>query len=229
MKQLLIPICILVSLPAFAQKHSISINYKPGLSYFGKQKEQFDLSNSHFQSRDGNSTFRNSVNILYSYRIASKFTLSTGVEYAEQGQNIDFNAGAERVYKVELNYWRIPLTLSYDLFSFRQNKLSIYSGVSIGFAAKKNDNYQYIITENILLPPAEKRYKDKDWAIPLGINLQKNLSKMMFVKFGAEYMFGLTNAFSDFSGSRIAELSQFAHSKQSRASLNIGVGIRLPK
>jgi hypothetical protein len=229
MKKLLLPICSLVSLSSFGQKHSISINYKPSISYFGKQKQGFD--NSYFDSRNGKSTFHNTIDILYNYQLTSKFSLSTGFQYSEQGQNIGLKSSlvGDRIFTTELNYVRIPLTLSYDFISSSKHKLSFYSGLNVGFVTKRNDNYQNVILEDILLPPAEKRYKSNDWAIPFGIIFQKNISKAFFANLGAEYLLGLTNSFSELSSSKFGVLSEFDNSKQSRASINIGIGIRLTK
>lgn len=229
MKLLLLPICLLLSLSSFGQKHSISINYKPCFTYFGKQKQSFD--NSFFESSNGKNTFHNTIDILYNYQLTSKFSLSTGLEYSEQGQNIGLKLSlvGDRIYTTELNYFRIPLTLSYDFISSAKNKLSFYSGLNVGFVVKRKDNYQNVILEDILLPPSEKRYKSNDWAIPLGIIFQKNISKTLFANFGVEYLLGLTNSFSELSSSKFGVLSEFANSRQSRASLNIGIGIKLTK
>ena len=229
MKLLFFPICILLSLSSLGQKQNISINYKPSFTYFGKQNQSF--ANSYFESRNGRNTFHNTVNILYNCQLNSKFSLSSGLEYSEQGQSIDLKSSwiGGRTFAVELNYLRIPLTLSYDFLSSRKNKLSLYSGLSVGFVIKRKDNYQNVIIEAILLPPAEKRYKDYDWGIPFGVTFQKNISKTIFANLGAEYLLGLTNSFSENSASKFGVLSEFANSKQSRAALNIGIGLRLTK
>ncbi len=229
MKHLTLLICFLISLSCFGQKHSISINYKPSFTYFGKQKQNFD--NSYFDSRNGNNTFHNAINILYNYQLTSKFSLSTGLEYSEQGQNINLKSKevGDRIFTTELNYIRIPFILNYYFVSTSINKLSIYSGVSLGVVVKRKDNYQNVILEDILLPTAEKRYKNNDWALPLGINFQRNISKTVFANFGIEYLIGLTNSFSKFTPSKYGVLSEFPNSKQNRASVNIGLGIRSSK
>ena len=229
MKQLILHICFFLSLASFGQKHSISINYKPSISYFSEQNQSFD--NSYFESRNGKNTFRSAINILYNYRLTSKFSLSSGIEYSEQGQNINLTSSwiGDRTFTTELNYLRVPLTLSYDVKFSAKNKLSFYSGLSLGFVIKRKDNYQNVIIEDILLPPAKKRYKYNDWAIPFGMAFQKNISKVIFANLGAEYLLGLTNSFSENSASKFGALSEFSNSKQSRASLNIGIGIWLTK
>ena len=90
MKHLILMLCFFVCFSAFGQKHSISINYKPSLTYFGRQSQSFD--NFYFASRKGNNTFNSSANILYSYKLSSTISLTTGLEYSQQGQNISFNA-----------------------------------------------------------------------------------------------------------------------------------------
>ena len=229
MKYQILLLCFLTSLPSFGQKHSISINYKPSITYFGKQKQSFN--NSYFDSRNGNNTLHSTINILYNYQLISKFSLSTGLEYSEQGQNINLKSKlvGDRIFTTELNYIRIPFILNYDFVSTTINKLRIYSGVNIGFVVKRKDNYQNVILEYILLPTAEKRYKKNDWAMPLGINFKRNFSKILFANFGVEYLIGLTNSFSELSLSKFGVLSEFTNSKQSRASVNIGLGIRLTK
>ena len=74
-----------------------------------------------------------------------------------------------------------------------------------------------------------KRYKNKDWAIPVGINYEKELTSKVFADFGLEYLLGLTNAFSENGTSKFGVLSEFDNSKQSRLALNIGIGFRLTK
>jgi hypothetical protein len=135
----------------------------------------------------------------------------------------------DRILTTKLNYFRIPLTLRYYFISSSKNKLSLYSGLNVGLAVKRKDNYQEVILEDILLPPAEKRYKSNDWAIPFGIIFQKNISKTFFANVGAEYLVGLTNSFSELNLSKFGVLSEFDNSKQSSASINIGIGIRLIK
>lgn len=229
MKHLILQICFLISLTSYGQKQSISINYKPSFTYFGKQIQSFD--NSYFESRNGNSTFHSAINILYNYQLTSKFSLSSGLEYSEQGQNINLKSKAvgDRIFTTELNYIRIPFILNYNIVSTSINKLSFYSGVNLGFAVKRKDNYQNVILEDILLPTSEKRYKNNDWAMPVGINFQRNISKTVFANFGVEYLIGLTNSFSELSSSKFGVLSEFPNSKQSRASVNIGLGIKLTK
>lgn len=229
MKKLLLSISFLVSLSSFGQNHSISINYKPSITYFGKQKQDFD--NSYFDSRNGKSTFHSTFDILYNYQLTSTFSLSTGFQYSEQGQNIALKSSLvdNRIFSTELNYIRIPLTLSYGFISSSKNKMSFYSGLNVGFVVKRMDNYQNVILEDILLPPAEKRYKSQDWTIPIGINYKKELTPKVFANFGAEYLIGLTNAFSENSASKFGVLSEFDNSRQSRLALNIGIGFNLRK
>jgi hypothetical protein len=230
MKNSIIIICLLSALFTNGQKHSISINYKPSLTYFGKQRQSFD--NSYFTSRNGNNTFNNIVNILYSCRVLTKISLTTGVEYAEQGQHINFiidrgTQSSNVIYKAALNYLRIPITIGYAVLKNNTSELNIYSGISLGIATKRNDNYQDIILLNILLPPPYTRYENKDWAIPIGINYQKGLTKRIFAIFGTEYLVGLTNSFTNNGASEYDALSQFDHSKQNRLSVTIGIGINL--
>lgn len=225
--------CFFLTPPAIGQKHSIWINYKPSLTYLGKQSQTFN--NSYFASRKGNETFNHTASILYSYKLSRKIGFTTGVEYSQQGQNINFNADSvfpssnRVIFKVELNYLRIPLTFNYTIIQKKKAELGIYSGVNMGFAIKRKDNYQDIILEYILLPLAEKRYKEMDWAIPMGINYKKALTSNAFVNIGFEYLFGLTDAFSEKSLSKFGVLSEFANSKQRRLALNLGMGFRLTK
>jgi hypothetical protein len=213
-------------LSASGQQHSLSLNYKSALSYFSNQRQSFQ--ESYFTSKKGRSTLTSSVGIFYRYRPLGKIAFTTGVEYARQGQNILFNnsypGNHDVTFKVELAYIRIPLLLNYMLYQTKKLELSLYSGVSVGFATRRYDNYQAIIYENILLPPAENRYKKQDWAMPIGIDFRTNLTKRTFVTFGAAYELGLTNTFSENPASRFGVLSQFEHSRQSRLALNAGVG-----
>lgn len=213
-----------------AQKHSISINYKPSLSYFGQQSQQF--KHYYFFSRKDKPTFKNTINILYSRKVASRINLTTGLEYSQQGQNISFNADSAfpsskiQVLKIELNYVRIPFIIQYSILKWQHSELSIFSGISLGFVTKRKDNYQNIILEYILLSPASKRYKNKDWALPIGVMYQKNLGPKVFAQFGLDYLIGLTNSFSERG---FGVLSEFDNSRQRRLSLNVGVGIKLNK
>ena len=233
MKIYIIFLCLFFTLSAIGQKHSISINYKPSLTYFGRQTQSFD--NFYFFSRKGDKTFSNSANILYSYKVSSKISITTGLEYSQQGQNISFNADSvfpsnnKRIFKIELNYFRIPLTIGYSIFKIKKSELNIYSGLSLGIATKRKDNYQDIILEDILLPPADKRYKNQDWAVPIGVNYQRGLTKNIFATFGVEYLVGLTNSFTENGGSKFGVLSEFDNSKQKRLSINIGISINLTK
>jgi hypothetical protein len=231
MKACLCIVCLFLSVSAIGQKHSISINYKPSLTYFGKQSQSFN--NFYFASRKGDPTFNSSGNFLYSYKLSSTISFTTGLEYSQQGQNINFNADSafpgnnRQILKIELNYFRIPFIINYSIFKMKKSELNIYSGISLGIVSKRKDNYQDIILERVLLSPAEKRYKNKDWAIPIGINYKKELTSKVFANFGFEYLFGLTNAFSENGASKFGVLSEFDNSKQSRLALNIGIGFSL--
>lgn len=233
MKTFLIFACLFLTAPAIGQKHSILLNYKPSFTYFGKQNQSF--KHYYFTSRKGDKTFNSTANILYSYNLSSALSFTTGLEYSQQGQNIKFNADSaypsnnRKVLKIELNYFRIPLTINYSIFRMANSKLNIYSGISFGTATKRKDNYPDIIPEYILLPPAEKRYRNKDWVIPIGINYEKELTSKVFVNLGFEYSLGLTNAFSENAKARFGVLSEFDNSKQNRLALNIGTGFKLTK
>lgn len=108
MRTYFVIVCFFLTPSAIGQKHSIWINYKPSLTYFGKQSQSF--KNSYFASRKGDATFNHSASILYSYQLLRKIGLTAGVEYAQLGQNIKFNAdsaypSSNRVlFEVELNY-----------------------------------------------------------------------------------------------------------------------------
>lgn len=233
MKAIIIVICILFSDTISGQKHRVSVNYKPSLTYFGKQKESFN--NAYFDSRSGNKTFNNSANILYSYKVLSKFNLTTGVEFSQQGQNINFKTNSvipensNVIFWTKLHYVRIPVTVGYSVFKKKNSEIYITTGLSLGFAAKREDNYNGIINEYILLPPPEKRYEEQDWAIPIEINYQKTLSKNFVAIFGFEYLIGLTNSFNENAGSKFGVLSEFDNSKQKRLAINIGIGFNLKK
>lgn len=233
MKSILVIVCILFSIITVGQEHTISINYKPSLTYLGKQKENFD--NLYFNSRSGKNTFNNSANILYSYKFLSKFNLTTGVELSQQGQNINFKTNSvipensNVIFWTKLNYVRIPVTVGYSIFNRKNSEIHINTGLSLGFVIKREDNYNGIIPEYILLPPAEKRYKEKDWAIPIGINYQKTFTKNVFAIFGFEYLIGITNSFNENPGSKFGVLSEFNNSKQRRLAINIGIGFNLKK
>jgi hypothetical protein len=231
MRTCIFAICVMQTLSAFAQSQSISFNYQPSLSYFGKTQQSFH--DNYFASRKGDATLNSAFNILYSIRISPKLKISTGLEYAQQGQNINFNADSawpssnHQVLKIQLDYVRIPLMISYTILRTKKSELDIYSGASLGFAIEKNDNYQEIILEAILLPPSSKRYKDMDWAVPVGLNFKRQLNSRLFVNLGCEYLAGLTNSFSDRSFSSFGVLSQFSHSRQSRLGLRVGMGFDL--
>jgi hypothetical protein len=158
MKAFLFSSCLVLSAFTFGQKHSISMSYKPSLTCFGKQSQNFD--NYYFTSRKGNQTFNNSFNILYRYRIFSELSVVTGLEYSQQGQKINFNADSafpsakRQVLKIELNYLGIPFTINYAVLKGKKSELNIYSGISLGIAVKRKDNYQALILEDILLPTA---------------------------------------------------------------------------
>lgn len=233
MKFYLFITCLFLTFSSFGQKQSISINYKPSFTYFGKQSQSFH--NYYFASRKGNQTFNSSANILYTYKLSSRLSLTTGLEYSQQGQNINFNADSafpsnnRQILRIELSYLRIPLKVNYSILKIKKSELNIYSGISLGMAIKRKDNYQNIILEDILLPPAKKRYKNTDLAIPIGLNYKKELTSTIFANLGCEYLLGLTNAFSENGASKFGVLSEFDNSKQSRLSLNIGIGFSLTK
>lgn len=233
MKSFIIINCILFSLSTNGQKHKITINYKPSLTYLGKQNQSFE--NYYFRARKGNNTFNNSVNVLYSYEISSKINLTTGLEFSNQGQNINFKINSvipennDVVFWTQLKYFRIPLTFGYSIFKMKKSQLNIHSGLSLGIATRRKDNYQNIILEDILLPPADKRYKNQDWAIPVGVNYQRVLTKNTNAILGVEYLVGLTNSFTENGASKFGVLSEFDNSKQKRLSINIGIGFNLTK
>lgn len=233
MKTYLIFLCLFFSNAGIAQKHSISINYKPSFTYFGQQIQSFH--NYYFHSRSGDVTFNNTANILYSYNLSSKIKVTTGLEYSQQGQNISFIADSafpgsnKKDLVIELNYLRMPLTIEYSIFKIKKSEIKVYSGISFGIVTKRNDNYQSIILEYILLPSAVKRYKNQDWAIPFGINYQRALSRNTNAIFGVEYLTGLTNSFTINGASQFGVLSEFDNSKQKRISLTIGIGFNLAK
>jgi len=233
MKAILIFNCLLCSIISSGQKHSISINYKPSLTYLGKQRQGFD--NFYFDSRKGNMSFNSSANILYSCTFSSKFNITTGLEFSQQGQNINFKTNSvlpennNVIFRTQLNYIRIPITIGYSIVKGVKDELTVNTGLSLGFVTKRVDNYQDIILEDILLPRAEKRYKDKDLAIPIGINYHRVLTKKITSIFGVEYLSGLTNSFNENGASKFGVLSEFKNSKQNRLSMNIGIGINLSK
>ena len=235
MKANLFIFCLILTVSAIGQKQSIYINYKPSFTYFGKQSQSFH--NYYFASRKGDQTFNNSVNVLYNYKLSSRICFGTGLEYSQQGQNVNFNADSalpsnnRQILKIDLNYFRIPFTINYTIFKMKNSELNIYSGISFGMATKCKDNYQDIIVqrEYINLPPSVKRYKKVDWAIPMGANYKKELTKKVFANFGIEYLVGLTDSFSENAFSKFGVLSEFENSKQSRLSLNIGIGVGLTK
>lgn len=227
--------CLFLTISSIGQKQSVSINYKPSLTYFGKQSQSF--RNYYFISRKGNQTFKSSVNILYTYKPFSTVSFTTGIEYSQQGQNINFNLDSafqgnnRKILKIELNYVRIPFTINYSVFKIKKSALNIYSGISLGMATSRKDNYNDILitSEYINLPPSVKRYKNVDWAIPIGAIYKKELTRNVFANFGIEYLVGLTEAFSENPFAKYGVLSEFSNSKQSRLSLNIGIGFSLIK
>ncbi|CAN5190820.1 hypothetical protein BH20BAC1_BH20BAC1_23380 [soil metagenome] len=233
MKTILGILGLTLTLSAIGQQHSISINYIPSTTYFGKQSENF--RHHYFASRKGDRTFNSAANILYNYRLLSGLSFGAGLEYSQQGQNINFNADSafpssnRQILKAELNYLRIPFTIGYSIFKIKTSEFNIYSGVSLGIAIKRKDNYQDIILERILLPPARDRYKSLDWAVPVGINYTKELTSKLFANFSGEYLIGLTNAFSENAASKFGVLSEFDNSRQSRLALNIGIGFNPAK
>ncbi len=155
-----------------------------------------------------------------------------GLEFSHQGQNIEFELNSAipenkgNTFTTELNYIRIPLTFNYSLFKRNKNELIAYSGLNVGFATKRKDNYNDILLEAILLAPAEKRYKDMDLAIPIGLNFQRKLNGVLYANLGFEHMFGVTNSFDD---NNFGVLAEFKNSRQNRTSLNVGLGISLAK
>ena len=233
MKRYLFGLCLFVTTSSFGQRHTISINYKPSLTYFGKQSQSFH--DGYFASRKGDQAFNNSINILYTYQPVSAVSFTAGIEYSQQGQNINFNADSafpsnnRKILKIELNYLRIPFTFNCSIFKIKKSELNIYSGISFGIATRRNDNYLDIIIqrEYINLPPSIKRYNNVDWAIPLGAAFKKELAKKVFANFGIEYLVGLTQTFSETPFSKYGVLSEFDNSRQSRLSLNIGIGFSL--
>jgi hypothetical protein len=216
---------------ALGQRHSLSINYKPSFSYLGKQHQNFE--HDYFTSRKGRTTFKYAVNLLYNYQFSSEVSISTGVEYAQQGQNIRLKINTSisenkyGTFSTRLNFTRVPLLIQYRPLKNNQYGLSVYSGVSVGFSNHREDNYNDIIPEAILLAPSPKRYKNYDIAIPMGINLKRSLSKNLFANLGLEYMQGLTNSFTKIN--KFGVLSEFSNSRLSRLSLNIGLGLALSK
>ncbi len=234
MKAYLFALSLFWTASSFGQRHNISINYKPSLTYFGKQSQSFH--DYYFASRKGDQTFNSSVNVLYTYKL-SRVSLTTGIEYSQQGQNINFNADSafpsknRKILKIELNYIRIPLTISYSFLKMKKSALNIYAGISIGLATQRKDNYLDILIqrEYINLPSSINRYKNVDWGMPLGAIYKKELTKKVFANFGIEYLVGLTDSFSENPFSRYGVLSEFNNSKQSRLSLNIGIGFSLTK
>ncbi len=203
----------------------MSINYKPSLTYFGKQSQNFQ--HPYFSSRRGKHTFKNTANILYKHTLSSRVNFTTGIEYSQQGQRINFNADSAsgnnmQILKLELNYFRIPFTIGYSIWRTTISDLQIYSGISFGLVAKRKDNYQDLILERINLPTAEERYRNHDWAVPLGINYKRELTSSFSFSIGVEFLFGLTNAFSENAGSKFGVLSEFKNSKQRRLALNTG-------
>lgn len=235
MKACLFALCLFWTASSFGQRHTLSINYKPSLTYFGKQSQSFH--DYYFTSRKGDQTFNSSVNILYTYKLFSTISLTTGIEYSQQGQNINFNADSafpsksRKILKIELNYIRIPFTIGYSFLKIKKSALNIYGGISIGLATQRKDNYLDILIqrEYINLPSSINRYKNVDWGMPLGAIYKKELTRKVFAKFGIEYLVGLTNAFSENPFSKFGVLSEFDNSKQKRLSLNIGFGVSLTK
>lgn len=233
MKRYLFVLCLFMASSSFGQRHSISINYKPSLTYFGKQSQSFH--DDYFVSRKGDQTFNSSVNILYTYRPFSKVSISTGIEYSQQGQNINFNAdsvypsNSRKILKIKLNYLRIPLTINYSIFKIKNSELNIYSGISMGLATSRKDNYENVVVlrEYFGYPSNIDRYKKVDWAIPFGAAYKTELTKNVFANFGIEYLIGLTESFTENRLAKFGVLSQFDNSKQSRLSLNIGIGFSL--
>jgi hypothetical protein len=56
----------------------------------------------------------------------------------------------------------------------QKHSLSINYKPSLTYFGKQNEHFNNF--ESILLPPADKRYRNIDWAIPIGIKYQKNFS-----------------------------------------------------
>lgn len=96
----------------------------------------------------------------------------------------------------------------------------------------RKDNYRDIVVspEYVDLPSSVKdRYKNVDWAIPMGATYKKELTKSVFANFGIEYLVGLTETFSENPFSKYGVLSEFDNSKQTRLSLNIDIDFNLKK
>lgn len=228
MKVKLLIVFLFLSALTFGQKQSISINYKPSLTFLGKQNQEFQ--HYYFKSRKGDLTFKSAANILYTYQLFNRLSLTAGLEYAQQGQNIHFDTATQfgngNILKIELNYLRIPFTINYTVIKETGWELIAYSGISLGLVTKRHDNYQNMIMEAILLAPSEQEYKDQDWAIPMGVTYKKELTSNLSASFNLEYLLGITNAFSE---KRFGVLSQFDNSKQSRLSVGIGISYNLGK
>ena len=233
MKIIILLLSLFITRISLGQKHSISVNYLPSITTLGKQNQSFD--HYYFNSRNGVTTLNTAASLHYNLQACSTIGFGLGLEFSSQGQDIKFMTNSNipennyQTFSTQLNYFRIPLTVNYAVVNHKKNIVRIYSGLNLGFAIERNDNYNDIIQESILLPPANKRYKDKDWAIPIGVNLQHTLCNNIFASIGFEQMFGLTNSFSDIGSSRFGVLSEFKNSKQNRTSINIGVGINLTK
>src|SRR5687768_3626098 len=90
MKSYLLLCSFFLFVSANAQRHSFSINYKPSLTFFGRQSQNFQ--HPYFASRRGNQTFRSTANILYKHNLTSRIGFATGIEYSQQGQDINFGA-----------------------------------------------------------------------------------------------------------------------------------------
>lgn len=228
MRAFLLMLCLCMAAFSFGQKHSISINYKPSLTFLGKQNQAFQ--HYYFKSRKGDLTFKSAASILYTYQLFNRLSLTAGLEYAKQGQNIHFDTATQfgngNILKIELNYVRIPFTINYTVIKETGWELIAYSGISLGLVTKRHDNYQNMIMEAIGLPPSEQEYKDQDWAVPMGVIYKKELTSKLSASFNLEYLLGITNAFSE---KRFGVLSQFDNSKQRRLSVGIGISYNFGK
>jgi|CXWL01.1.fsa_nt_gi hypothetical protein len=230
MKSVTIFLSLLFTISVSGQKKTISFTYKPSVCYFGKQNQSFN--HYEFKSRSGDITVRHTAGLHYTLGITAGISVTSGLEYSQQGQNIDFKVDSpipEHINDLliaKLDYIRIPLTINYVISKKRTFDMKVYSGVSFGIAVKREDNYQDIISEQILLRPANKRYKTTDLAIPFGISLQKPLSKKIFLAAGIEYLTGLTNTFIN---PPFGVLAEFKNSKQRKLSLSLDLGFRLSK
>jgi hypothetical protein len=121
------------------------------------------------------------------------------------------------------------LQVSYNFLQKNTSTLQAYTGVSVGFATQRKDNFTDVKIEG----PAydenadEGRYSKTDFAIPLGLNYKNNLNSKIYLRIGVEYLLGLTNTSSDFGKISFPATEQQEHSRQSRLALNLGLGFAL--